>query len=118
MVIKKSEIREAINEVFSKFGSQKEYKPYTTEDQWRDETEIFMTGLKNGDFVEFGDRSIGVEWRGGGASNDPRFIVFEFGDARLRDDHFYMQDSPKLSTRTINTINRYLGWTGEYNEEH
>lgn len=104
MVIKKSEIREAINEVFSKFGSQKEYKPYTTEDQWRDETELFMTGLKNGDFVEFGDRSIGVEWRGGGASNDPRFIVFEFGDARLRDDHFYMQHSPRLSDDQLKDI--------------
>lgn len=103
-------IQNAINEAFNDFSrpswdkDKKQHKPYTTEDQWRDETEIFMNGLRTGDFIEFGNRSIGVEWRAGGNSNDPRFIVFEFGDARLRDDHFYIQHSPRLSDDQLKDI--------------
>ena len=107
MDIKISEIREAINEAWMDFKNdmgQSTSKPYEAKDQWEDEIKIFMNGLKSGDFIEFGDKSIGVEWRQGSNSNDPRFIVFEFGDRRLRDDHFSMQHSRSLTDDELKDI--------------
>lgn len=86
--------------------------------QWKSEGRAFMQGLRSGNF-EVSDDTVFVQiWKRATAPNDPRYVYFRKGDNRLHDDHFYMQDSPKLSTRTINTINRYLGWTDEYNEEY
>ncbi len=77
---------------------------YTTKDQWEDEIKIFMDGINTGDFIEFGENSIGVEWRQGTNSNDPRFIVFDYGDNRLRDDHFYVQHSRPLTDDELKDI--------------
>lgn len=107
MDIKISEIREAINEAWMDYKNdmgQSTSKPYEAKDQWEDEIKIFMNGLKSGDFIEFGEKSIGVEWRQGSNSNDPRFIVFEFGDNRLRDDHFSMQHSRSLTDDELKDI--------------
>lgn len=90
--IKTSDIRKAIHEA------------YTTADQWEDEIKIFMDGIKSGDFIEFGDKSIGVQWRRGSSANDPRFIIFEYGDGRLRDDHFYVQHSRRLTDDELKDI--------------
>lgn len=86
-------------------------KPYTSEDQWEDEIRIFMNGLKSGRAIEFGDKSIGVEWKVDLNSlyeNDPRFIVFEYGDARLRDDHFTVQHSRRLTDDELRDIRDYM----------
>ena len=107
MDIRISEIREAINEAWMDFKNdmgRSTSKPYEAKDQWEDEIKIFMNGLKSGDFIEFGEKSIGVEWRQGSNSNDPRFIVFEFGDSRLRDDHFSMQHSRRLTDDELKDI--------------
>lgn len=107
MDIRISEIREAINEAWMDFKNdmgRSTSKPYEAKDQWEDEIKIFMNGLKSGDFIEFGEKSIGVEWRQGSNSNDPRFIVFEFGDSRLRDDHFSMQHSRSLTDDELKDI--------------
>lgn len=90
--IKTSDIRKAIHEV------------YTTSDQWEDEIKLFMKGIKSGDYLELGDKSIGVEWKSGSNSNDPRFIVFDYGDRRLRDDHFYVQHSRSLTDLELSEI--------------
>lgn len=124
MVIKESDIRMAINEAFDDFAmptwmgdKRNPQKPYTTKDQWNDEIDLFMIELQRGNFIEFGDRSIGVEWRAGGAKNDPRYIVFEFGDARLRDDHFFMQHSPRLSDDDLKTIRDVMVRIGMVSKE-
>lgn len=107
MDIRISEIREAINEAWMDYKNdmgQSTSKPYEAKDQWEDEIKIFMNGLKSGDAIELGEKSIGVEWRQGSNSNDPRFIVFEFGDSRLRDDHFSMQHSRRLTDDELKDI--------------
>lgn len=89
-----------------------------TAEQWKSEARAFMQGLRNGNVEVSGDTAYVQIWKSRTAENDPRYVYFRRGDNRLHDDHFYMQDSPRLSTRTINTINRYLGWDDEYNEEY
>ena len=86
-------------------------KPYTSEDQWEDEIRIFMNGLKSGRAIEFGDKSIGVEWKVDLSSqyeNDPRFIIFDYGDSRLRDDHFTVQHSRRLTDDELRDIRDYM----------
>ena len=80
-----------------------------TAEQWKSEARAFMQGLRNGNVEVSGDTAYVQIWKSRTAENDPRYVYFRRGDNRLHDDHFYMQDSPRLSTRTINTINRYLG---------
>lgn len=89
-----------------------------TAEQWKSEARAFMQGLRNGNVEVSGDTAYVQIWKSRTAENDPRYVYFRRGDNRLHDDHFYIQDSPRLSTRTINTINRYLGWDDEYNEEY
>lgn len=95
-------IKESVNRVLMESGDSRE--------QWEDEIAIFFRGLNNGDFVELGDKSIGVEW--GHNDKDPRFIVFEYGDNRLRDDHFYMQHSRRLTDNELKDIRDILSAYG------
>lgn len=81
-------------------------------DQWAAEARAFMKGLKNGQAFECGDRCIAVEWKGYSDPTDPRYIVFEYGDNRLRDDHFYMQHSPVLSVNNLKEIRDYMDRMG------
>ena len=87
----------------------------STDMQWKSELAEFMRGLRNGQYEvnEENDMVYVQIWKRGTAENDPRYVYFRRGDNRLHDDHFYMQDSPKLSTRTINVINRTLGWSDD-----
>ena len=94
-------IKESVKRILSE-NRGKINEIYTTQDQWNDETRIFMKGLRNGDAIEIGDKSIGVQWkRKDWPENDPRYIVFNFGDRRLHDDHFYVQSSPPLSDKQL-----------------
>lgn len=71
--------------------------------QWDFEIKMFFDGLRNKNFILFDD-CIGVYYKGTENTNDPRIIVYEFGDYRLRDDHYYIQHSPALSTRQLKDI--------------
>lgn len=83
----------------------------TADTQWKSELKAFMNGLRSGNYFEENDTVYVQIWKSRTAKNDPRYVYFRRGDNRLHDDHFYMQDSPKLSRRTINVINNRLGWT-------
>ena len=71
------------------------------DEQWEDEIKLFFRGLNSGNaFVE--DNYVAVEW--GHNQTDPRFIVYEYGDMRLRDDHFSKQYSRYLTDKEIGDI--------------
>lgn len=87
-----------------------------TDEQWKNELKAFMNGLRRGDAI-IEDNVIYVQiWKSRTASNDPRYVYFKRGGNRLYDDHFYMKQSPRLSQRTINTINKRAGWSDEDEE--
>lgn len=108
----KNELEESVSKAIKQVLNE------DTSEQWKSEARAFMQGLRSGNVEVSGDTAYVQIWKSRTAENDPRYVYFRRGDNRLHDDHFYIQDSPKLSTRTINTINRYLGWTDEYNEEY
>ena len=69
--------------------------------QWEYEIQLFFRGLNNGQAL-VDDDYVAVEW--GHNEKDPRFIVYEYGDMRLRDDHFSMQHSRYLTEKEIKDI--------------
>ena len=83
-----------------------------TDAQWKSELKAFMDGLRKGNYDVSGDTVYVEIWKSRSASNDPRYVYYKRGGNRLYDDHFYMQQSPRLSRRTINAINKRLGWGG------
>lgn len=87
-----------------------------TDEQWKNELRAFMNGLRRGEAIIEDDVVYVQIWKGRTASNDPRYVYFKRGGNRLYDDHFYMQKSPRLSQRTINTINKRAGWSDEDEE--
>jgi len=87
-----------------------------TDEQWKSELKAFMNGLRKGNYDVSGDTVYVEIWKSRTASNDPRYVSYRRGDNRLRDDHFYIQNSPRLSRRTINAINKRLGWG--YDDEY
>lgn len=73
-------------------------------EQWEDEIKRFFDCLNRGDYEICGD-SIFVPYDNETMeSNDPRFIAYDFGDTRLRDDHFCVQHSPQLSDSQLRRI--------------
>lgn len=86
--------------------------------QWKNELRAFMRGLRSGDYFTDNDTVYVQIWKRQNGPEDPRYVYFRKGDTCLHDDHFYMQDSPRLSTRTLNTINNALGWNDEYDDEY
>ena len=62
---------------------------------------MFFRGLNNGQAL-VDDDYVAVEW--GHNEKDPRFIVYEYGDMRLRDDHFSKQYSRSLTEKEIKDI--------------
>ena len=62
---------------------------------------MFFRGLNNGQAI-VNDDCVAVEW--GHNEKDPRFIVYEYGDMRLRDDHFSKQYSRSLTEKEIKDI--------------
>lgn len=90
---------------------------YDSNAQWKDELKAFMRGLRNGDYFEENGTVYVQIWKSRTAENDPRYVYYRKGDTCLHDDGFYMQNSPRLSTRAINAINKRLGWNSEYDED-
>ena len=86
--------------------------------QWKHEAQLFMRGLRTGNY-EVTDDTIYVRiFKRSTAENDPRYVYFKRGGCCLYDDHFYMQKSPRLSNRTINVINNRAGWRDGYEDEY
>ena len=69
--------------------------------QWEGEIQLFFRGLNNGQAI-VDDDCVAVEW--GHDETDPRFIVYEYGEMRLRDDHFSKQYSRYLTAKEIEDI--------------
>ena len=69
--------------------------------QWEGEIQLFFRGLNNGQAI-VDDDCVAVEW--GHDETDPRFIVYEYGAMRLRDDHFSAQYSRTLTEKEIKDI--------------
>ena len=69
--------------------------------QWEGEIQLFFRGLNNGQAI-VDDDCVAVEW--GHDETDPRFIVYEYGEMRLRDDHFSKQYSRSLTEKEIKDI--------------
>lgn len=93
-------------------------KRYLTEsdetyDQWKHEAKMFMDGLRKGQAIVDNDTAYVQVFKRGTAKNDPRYVYIKKGDNRLHDDHFYIQNSPVLSKRTLNVIYKKLGWNEE-----
>ena len=82
--------------------------------QWKNELRCFMNGLKSGDYFVDNNTVYVQIWKKKTAQNDPRYVYFRKGENCLHDDSFSMQNSPRLSSRTLNTINSILGWDDEY----
>lgn len=71
-------------------------------DQWEDEIRMFFNGLKKGTaYVD--DNMVAVEWPKQ-PENDPRWIVYEFGNDYLTDGHFSAQRSRALSQKELKDI--------------
>lgn len=78
-------------------------------DQWQDEIEMFKQGLKRG--TAFSDENgVYVEIYKTEDNKDPRYVYYRKGSARLRDDHFCVQNSPNIPTNLIKDIYDYAGW--------
>ena len=87
--------------------------------QWKRELRMFMSGLRSGDyFVDSNDTVYVQIWKRQSSEGNERYVYFRKGDTRLHDDSFSAQDSPRLSTRTLNTINNTLGWNDNYDDEY
>ena len=84
-------------------------------DQWKHEAKMFMDGLRNGQAIVDGDIAYVQVFKRATPKNDPRYVYIKKGDKRLHDDHYYLQNSPVLSKRTLTAIYKRLGW---YDEEY
>ena len=82
--------------------------------QWKNELRGFMNGLKSGDYFVNNDTVYVQIWKKKTSQDEPRYVYFRMGDTCLHDDNFCVQNSPRLSSRTLNTINSILGWDDEY----
>ena len=71
------------------------------QEQWEEEIQIFLDGLKNGEAL-IDDGYVAVEW--GHNESDPRFIYYKEGEDRLTDDHFSIQHSRRLYWEEISSI--------------
>ena len=87
-----------------------EERPNDDINQWNEEFEMFMDGLKRGDYIEDGD-TVHVEvFKGRTNDNDPRYVSYRKGSDKLQDDHFYLYNSPSLSIKQMKDIYFELGW--------
>lgn len=104
----KTIVKESINNILK--------ESYDTDEQWKHEAQLFMRGLRNGKAVVEDDIAYVRIFKKDMAENDPRHVYIRKGDNRLHDDHFYIQDSPVLSKKTLNIIYNRLGWSHDEEE--
>lgn len=99
---------EVVSRVVRRYVNESEQ----TDRQWKKEAKAFMAGLRNGTAEVDGD-TVYVQVMKSMTSDTPRYVYYRKGDTCLHDDSFYMQNSPRLSRKTITAINQRLGWTEE-----
>lgn len=78
-------------------SKKKTLKEGIYDQQWEYEIQLFFRGLNNGQAL-VDDEYVAVQWE------YDRFIVYEYGDMRLRDDHFSKQYSRSLTEKEIKDI--------------
>lgn len=78
-------------------SKKKTLKEGIYDQQWEYEIQLFFRGLKNGQALVDNDY-VAVQWE------YDRFIVYEYGDMRLRDDNFSKQYSRSLTEKEIKDI--------------
>lgn len=109
----KKQIEEArlkkIHEGF-KMTKRQMQESFDTDEQWKEEIEMFMRGLRMGDYEVFDDVLYVEIFKGQTAENDPRYAYIRKGENRLHDDHFYVQNSPVLSDTQLKDIYYNAGW--------
>ena len=81
--------------------------------QWESEIKMFLKAIENGT-AEIWNNCIAVEYAGYSNENDPRYIVYEFGADKLRDDHFCAQHSRRLTNKELSAILCYCDNNGVY----
>ena len=93
-------VKESVNKLLN--------ESFETKQQWEREKRAFFSGLKNGKAIVDGDM-VAVEL-GRHNERDPRYVCFRLGDNKLTDDHFYVQNSPTLSKRSLNNLYQLLSF--------
>ena len=72
-------------------------------EQWEEEIKRFLKGLEAGDYIQL-ENSFAVLYTHDNEDTDPRYIVYNFGDCRLEDDHFCIQHSRALTDQEMNVV--------------
>ena len=78
-------------------SKKKTLKEGIYDQQWEYEIQLFFRGLNNGQAL-VDDEYVAVQWE------YDRFIVYEYGEMRLRDDNFSKQYSRSLTEKEIKDI--------------
>lgn len=78
--------------------------------QWNEEYEMFMDGLRHGDYEVMNDVLFVQVFKGRKPYNDPRFVYIRKGENRLHDDNFYINNSPPLNDLDLKDIYYSAGW--------
>lgn len=71
--------------------------------QWESEIRKFLRGLENGNYIQT-ENNLAVLYSHENEDTDPRYIVYEFGANKLRDDHFCSQHSRVLKKSEMKKI--------------
>ena len=87
-----------------------EEKPNDDANQWNEEYEMFMDGLRHGYYEVMNDVLFVQVFKGRTPDNDPRYVYIRKGENRLHDDHFYIQNSPPLNDLDLKDIYYNAGW--------
>lgn len=87
-----------------------EEKPNDDANQWNEEYEMFMDGLRHGDYEVMNDVLFVQVFKGRTPDNDPRYVYIRKGENRLHDDHLYIQNSPPLNDLDLKDIYYNAGW--------
>lgn len=72
--------------------------------QWESEIRRFFSQLKKGNYIKLEDCLAVAYDNKTEKSNDPRYIVYDFRDNRLCDDHFCSQHSRALTKAEMKKI--------------
>lgn len=85
------------------------------DDQWENEKKMFFDALESGEevFYDTNTHTLYVRIYNDGDDRDPRYVSYEIGDDHLEDDHFCMQNSPKLTEDELYSIAAHLDYNIE-----
>lgn len=102
-------VSESVRKVLREWGNE------GYDEQWEEEIEMFLDGLKNGSAI-CDENAVYVNYEG----DEDRYIYLKRGERRLSDDSYYIQHSRTLDNDEmkiiLNALSRYYGedWSDEY----